>query len=498
MKKCLKCLAKALGWIILVVAILMVVLLMALPPIAVKVVNTKAGDFVNAEVSLRDIDLNLFRGYVELEGLRVGQPPGFEGDDLLSLRHAHVKIAVRSLLHPPIVINDVRVEGLAMHIIKNSDGVMNVQKLATTPSQPKEEKPDTEKPAAPPPAVALEKLVVNDLNVRYADLSFGDKPLDVGVTELLLTVTDIFFDPSAPVEKVLPGRVELTTKLRQGDEPNAYVGAIARLGVLSTNVPALNAAVRLAGIELGTYDVVLPAGVKTGISTVLGGSCLDLTADISSISPQIRDIDAALVTKSASLPLPMGGSFADIFADINKLIAARLAGQTMAMVGNVGSASMEVAGTAAKSAAAVGKGAGKIVGAFGGGLLKAAKGVATGDLKSVGDGLKDSTVGAVGEAVGTVTNTAMTAVSGVGTAASKGLGMDSANEWRDGVPARWQTSWEAAVKLVDGMPYPTPDKKMAKAATAAEAVAESDAAPEKDAAPEVQPAPEDASMSHEE
>jgi hypothetical protein len=458
MKKILKIAGKVLGWIVLVVVVLVAVLLMVLPNVAVKIVNAKASDFVNAEVSLEDIDLNLFRGYVEVEGLRVGQPDGFEGEDLLNLPYAHVRVSVGSLLKPPILIRDVRVEGLSATIIKDTNGVVNVEKLAKTPPAPKEEEPDEEpRPAGEPVAVALETLVVNDVRVRYNDASLGDKPLVVGVDDLLLKVDDILFDPAASTGRVLPGRVELTTRVHQGDAADAHLGAIARLGVLGTNVPAVNAGLRLCGLELKGYDAVLPAGMGTSISAVLGGSCLDLEADVS-MAEEVRDIEATLVNKDVRLPLPTHGGFGNIMTDLSALLAARLAGQVTAMAGNVGSAGVEVAGTAVKSAGAVAKGAGKIVGSVGSGLFKVVKGAAKGDLKSVGEGLKDTTVGSVKEAVSTVTNTTMTAVDGVGTAASKGIGKAAADEWRAHARTRWEGHWATTVEVVDNMPYPAPGR----------------------------------------
>jgi len=465
MKKILKIIRKVLGWVVLVVLVLVIVLLIAIPPVVVKVVNARAGDFVNAEVSLEDLDLNLFRGYVEIEGLVVGQPEGFEGAPLLELPHAHVKLNIGSLINHPIVISDVVVAGLSASIIRDTNGVMNVEKLAKTPPEPKEEEPEEEKaPAGEPPAVALENLLIENLKVRYVDSSFDDKePLDVGVSNLVLSVTDILFDTSAKPARVLPGRVKLTSKIAQGKAADAHLGAIARLGVLGTNVPAVNAGVRLAGLDLDVVDPVLPAGIGTSIAAVLGGRCLDVEADIS-MSPEVRDIDAALVNKSVRLPLPTHGGFDNILADLGKLLTARLAGQVTGMAENVGSAGVEVAGTAVKSVGAVGKGAGKIVGNIGGGLLNIGKGAIKGDIKSVGAALKETTVGSVKDAVETVTETAETAVSGVTEAADKGLGGARAEEWRTNAPARWAEMWSTTVTVVDNMPYPTAPEPKAESA----------------------------------
>ncbi len=468
MKKALKIVGKLVGWIILVVLVLVLTLLLVGPNVAVKVVNAKAGDFVNAEVSLRDIDLNLFRGYVEIEGLTVGQPDGFEGDPLLELPHAHVKLDVGSLMHPPIVIRDILVQGLSATIIRDTNGVMNVEKLVKTPPEPKEEPGEDKAPAGEPPAVALDRLLIENLRVRYTDASFGDKePLDAGVSNLMVSVTDILFDTSARPARVLPGRVKLTSRITQGKAADAHLGVIARLGVLSTNVPAVNAGVRLAGLDLDVVDPVLPAGIGTSMAAVLGGSCLDVEADIS-MADDVRKIDAALVTKGARLPLPTHGGFDNIMSDLGKLLAARLAGQVGAIAENVGAAGGEVAGTAAKSAGTVVKGAGKIVENVGGGLLGMVKGAAKGDIKSVGAALKDTTVGSVRDAVDTVTETAGTAVTGVGEAAGKGLGGASAGEWRANAGVRWAATWETTVTGVDNMPYPTATKPKAKAVPVAE------------------------------
>jgi AsmA family len=456
MKKILNIVGKLLGWTVLVGVVLVAVILVALPSVAVKLVNSKAGDFVNAEVSLKNIDLNLFRGYVEIEGLQVGQPKGFEGDPLLELAHAHVKLDVGSLIKQPIVVSDIVVEGLSANIIKDASGVMNIEKLAKASQEPKEAKPKKEeaKPSGEPPAVALDSLLINNLQVRYVDASFGgDDPLDVGMSNLVLKVTNILFDTSAKPVPVLPGRVELTSNVTQGKALDAHLGVIARLGVLGTNTPAVNAGVRLAGLDLEVIDPVLPLGIGTSLSAVLGGSCLDVEANVS-MAGDVRDIEAVLVNKSIRLPLPTEGGFDNIVTDLGKLLAVRLAGQVAGVAGNVGSAGVEVAGTAVKSIGAVGKGVGNIVGNIGGGLLNIGKGAIEGDIKAVGSALKDTTVGSVQEVVSTVTDTAVTAVSGVGDAAGKGLGLASAEEWRMNAATRWAETWETTVTVVDNMQYP--------------------------------------------
>ena len=104
-----------------------------------------------------------------------------------------------------------------------------------------------------------------------------------------------------------------------------------------------------------------------------------------------------------------------------------------------------------------------MIGSVGGGLFKVVKSAATGDLKGIGQGLKDTPVGTVSEAVNTVTDTAMTAAKGVGKAASKGIGKDSADEWRDTARTRWEGNWATVVEVVDTMPYPRAATQTAEA-----------------------------------
>lgn len=458
MKKMVKTIGKVLGVVILAVVILLVVLLMAAPNLAVKMINSPAGDFINAEVSVVDIDLNLFRGYVAIEGLTVGQPKGFEGGPLLDLPHAHVKIAMGSLLNPPLPISDVLVRDLRATIIKNADGVLNVETLAQTPRGPQEEPPPQDRPTGGPPAVALEQLLIDNIKVRYVDASLGKgDPLAVGVSNLVLEATDVLFDVGAASDLTLPGRVKLTSQIMQGQADDAYLGVIARLGVLNSNTPAVNAGVRIAGLEFKGLAYAWP-GVATGIAALLGDSGMDLETDIA-MAPGVRQIDVVLVNKTVRLELPMRGGLDNITKDLSALLTARLAGSVTGAAGNMGAAGVGVVDTTVQSAGSVVKGAGKVAGNVGGGLFNLVKGATKGDLKSVGQALQETTAGSVKEAMAAVTNVAGTAVSGVGQAAGMGLGRASADAWRTNASARWSAAWEAVVTKVDGMPYPTAEEE---------------------------------------
>ena len=470
---------KIIGIIVIVVIVLVVIILAVMPSVATWFVNNRSDRFVNAEVTLDDIDLNLLRGRLTVEGLHVGQPEGFEGDALFDLARLHVDFSMASLFNPPLVVGAIEVEQPAVHVIKDSNGVMNVASLVKAPPArepavepvPAVAEAEPEGEPATPPAVTLLRLQVDGLTARYEDHSLGDEPVDVTLGDLMLLLQDVRFDVAGAGEPILPGSMDMTARIMRDGLPDARLGAAARIGVLGTNVPAVNAVLRLSGFELASIGEML----VPGIAQVLGGSSLDVYAD-AIVSPDVLDVDARLVTAGTSLGISVGGTLDSPEVNLGAiagLLASRVGDAALGAVGNVGAAGGQAALAAGETALAVGKGAGKIVGAMGSGLFGALKGAATGDLGAIGDGLKQTTVGAVGEAVSAVTNATMTAADGLGDAAGATIGMDTAAKWREETDTRWEDEWTSARKALGSLPYPrppeVPEVESAEAAETAEA-----------------------------
>jgi hypothetical protein len=412
--------------------------------------------------SIKSLGLSLTRGYVSTGDITIAQPDGFEGEPLFSLGKASVNVSMTSLINGPITVQSVVIDSLSLNLIKNTNGVLNAEMLAGggDTNAPALEEPETTNATSTPPAIAIKKVDVRDLSVSYRDLTF-DPPLVVHLDDCDISVTDLLFDPEQTGSKKLDGKLLLTALLKQPEVHDAFIGVTARLGVLSTNVPAANAAVRVVGLDLGLIGTALPPGISTTLSATLGGSCLDAYADVA-VAMDILDLKAKLKTADNTMHFAMGGT--PLAPKVDKSTALfNLVGRPGALVSgvvtDVGGAGLQVVGGAAKTTAAVGKGALKVVGSLGKGLFKTAKGIATADLGEVGEGLKTTTVGTVTEAADAVVDTTTTVAAGIGDTASAAIGKGDSDAWHHGGEARWNTIWAEAKTKVAEAPYPTPKKK---------------------------------------
>ncbi len=365
--------------------VLVLLVLLLAPTIAVLVINGPVAGMLQADLHVADIDADLLAGSVSVEGLRVGQPPGFEGDALLEIPFLRVRLDTRSLLRAPLTVRDVRVDGLRARLVRDSNGVFNVAALMP----PGEEKPSQAREPVEGPAEGagfrLDRLVLNDWQVAFEDYAVGARPLSIGVKDLRLELTDISMDPRGGGTE-LPGRLEMTARLMQPAFDAGRVGVAARLGVLGADVPALNAVVRVSGLELEALGSAVPPGV----AQALGGGCLDIAADVA-MSESLLDVPVQIKTAGQEFSVTVRGTPKAPKVDLGALamvVPALVGGTAGGVARNVVEAGGGLAGAAVDTSVALGKGAGRVVGNVAGGALGALKGVATGDLTAVGSGLR--------------------------------------------------------------------------------------------------------------
>ena len=132
---------RILGIVVLAVVVLLVVLRAALPSLGVAVANGKLPDLLTAEASIGAIDLALLRGRAGVRAIRIGQPPGFGDGDFLSLGNVSADVCMASLRRAPLTIEDVTVEDLAVHVVRDAEGRLNAASLAKPKEGPPEEQP---------------------------------------------------------------------------------------------------------------------------------------------------------------------------------------------------------------------------------------------------------------------------------------------------------------------------------------------------------------------
>ena len=214
-------------------------------------------DAVHRDVTVSEVVLDSRKGAVELRGIEVANPVGFESRTLMTADALRFDLSAEQLLGRQVV-GDLRVTGLDVHVIK-LDGLTNLHGLLTDS-------------AAPESNVDLHvDLDVESPSIKFEDLDGGEtvtldevrvlgrlsnrggaRQARLRLTAETLTVSSVrVFDVNADVT-LAPGGVtvhELSLALRDRGQLRGH-GTI--------DLPALDWDFELGATELGLASEVLP------------------------------------------------------------------------------------------------------------------------------------------------------------------------------------------------------------------------------------------------
>ena len=119
---------------------------------------------------------------VQVEGIRVGNPAGWPDSDLLRLDLVRAQLSIPSLLLGDVRIEEVAVEGLAIHLETDAAGAPNWLLKARETAAPTEDR----KTGAGSPAlrfIELQELSLRDIAVVYRDAA-GDRRYELKLNEV--------------------------------------------------------------------------------------------------------------------------------------------------------------------------------------------------------------------------------------------------------------------------------------------------------------------------
>ena len=471
--------------IILILIILAVAIRLILPLAAVEIANRKLPAILNTKVSIGSLRLGLLRGYVSISDLRIAQPEGFGEGDLLLVPEVSLKVKLSSLFSPPLTVEKVVLTDWEVNLVKNRDGVMNLDAIRPkSPPRPSpsslpesKEHPEKEEESTSKP-ILVQTFAIKNLLFSYTDYAIGikqdivteaevkesasltevpkeEKVLRVKIAALDLLLNNLLIDPAADPKAIEPASAVLTARIIQEPFSDGLLGLAARIGPVGSGLPPLNSVLRLADLELEPIDVVVPAGV----AQVLGGSALDLSADLALASYLLDCKIEVEASGGHRLPLVIGGTPDKPEIDTSSLlfgVMLHLGGGVESLAGNIAGTGYQVGATVAETTWAAGKGTANVVGSIGGGLFKTITSAATGNLDGVVEGLSDTTVGTAEKAAAAGGDVVGEVAKGATATTDSMIGEDADHQWRADTPRRWEESWSEAQKLLAGMPFPPP------------------------------------------
>ena len=152
------------------------------------------------EVALDGFRLSLRKGEAELKGLRIANPEGYQTPQILSLGSVYVRLDMRSLLKPIIVVEEIRIANPEIAYELKSVAHNNVSDLLV--DQTDATRAGTAKPAVSSGGSAKsasssggKKVIINALNITGGKVSlgatFGGKGAAASVPLPAVTLKDI-------------------------------------------------------------------------------------------------------------------------------------------------------------------------------------------------------------------------------------------------------------------------------------------------------------------
>lgn len=321
---------KIFGWIVGVVILLLVVAVIAVPLVVdtdkfkneiTDIVGTKTGRKLIIE---GDLKLSLFPWLgAKISQVALANPPGYQEPLLARVKQMEIRVKPLALLKRQVEMDTVVLEGLTLHLEKNSSGKGNWEDLLQ-PGKKKGTKPESGESRPASQSSAIAGLAVAGLAIRNAYLSWDDE-----VAEQHYVVDEL----SLHTGKLLPGEpTEIEAAFHIADADAAFAAKVKMTGELNVD-PGLQT------VQLQDLKVISQTQQNTGFGMVaelhLQGA---VQADLATQTVQVSDFAITAngrgkqpdIAADTRLTAQINGNFATQNYQVNNLnLTANLRGETL-------------------------------------------------------------------------------------------------------------------------------------------------------------------------
>lgn len=236
-----------------------------------RVIEDGTEDALGIDVSLSLVRLGVFGGGVQLYGLSVPNPEGFEGDDLISIEHASVGLRLHDLLADRVVVPRLEVDGVRVDLerrgVHTNYGPM-LKRLERSKGQPQD-------------------------SPEHADSAFDIK--EIRITEVEAHVRMLPELGAVPDAQKLTGLENIQVKI-----PEIVLHDVTARGDLTELVARLTDLVTAAVLDsVARHATGLPSAMVSELASVsgsLGSSSLRIVGEVTQVGGTALDdtIEAAL------------------------------------------------------------------------------------------------------------------------------------------------------------------------------------------------------------
>jgi len=195
------CLLSLLFSLLILVVLAVVGLVVAVDHYAGEIASTFVKEKTGFELTYASQDVNLFKGLVDFQGLKLTNSSHFPVPDFVDMNEIKTAVEPRSVFGDRIVVDEVVVDLKNVTIVKMADGTYNAKAFAdalkagipATQSAAAQEKPGASGSSKLPPFI-IKSLTIKIATVQYCDYSTGSgKPrvYNINYSRTFTDVTDV-------------------------------------------------------------------------------------------------------------------------------------------------------------------------------------------------------------------------------------------------------------------------------------------------------------------
>ena len=185
--------------LIIIVFLAVVVGLVSIDGILKSAIQTAIKKQLNVNASVSKVSLNIASGSVQISNIKIGNPSGYQYENILETKSIIVKTSIGSLLSNPIEIKQITIDGIAV-VIEQKGLSSNLNDiLKSMPEKPKTETSQTKENAK---SVHISSVDINDISVTAKLLPIPGKSDAVTLKISSLHLSDIGGEKTTLAENV--------------------------------------------------------------------------------------------------------------------------------------------------------------------------------------------------------------------------------------------------------------------------------------------------------
>lgn len=298
---------------LLVIVIIALALVLAKNIIAKAAIENGVRLITGLQLKMDKFDFSLRKTVVDIENLQLFNPSGFPDKVMVDLPKILVDVKLSDLIKGKVHLQDVNIHLKEFTVVKDKNGVLNLDSLNVVKAQKKGEKPAAPAKPGKAPAIQIDNLTLKIGKVFYKDYSGQGAPV---VKEFDVNLDESYKDIADPAQLVSLIVVKALMNTSIASLTNLDLGSLQGTvtNVLSTSTQVVNqaagqaqATVTSAAAQAAVAADKASAKLKENIAGLPGADSVAGSVDGATNALKDKTSDLAGAFKS-KVKLPFGKS----------------------------------------------------------------------------------------------------------------------------------------------------------------------------------------------